>query len=201
MNSRKAFLFNNNVAWTKKRNADFDVTMGAYDGAEICDLVGLYILSKLEKVIPKDQIGLYRDDGLAVVHGSGPQLEKLRKNVFSLFKKLGLKVTIETNIKRCDFLDVYLDLESEVYKPFRKDNKKPVYIHKCSNHPTSIKMQLPSMISARLSSLSCNENVFLSEAPIYNDALKSAGYSEHLVYNKKSHKGPKTQRNRSRKVI
>ena len=29
------------------------------------------------------------------------------------------------------------------------------------------------MISARLSSLSCNENVFLSEAPIYNDALKS----------------------------
>ena len=31
--------------------------------------------------------------------------------------------------------------------------------------------------------------------------MKSAGYSEHLVYNKNSHKGPKTQRNRSRKVI
>ena len=62
-------------------------------------------------------------------------------------------------------------------------------------------MQLPSMISARLSSLSCNENVFLSEAPIYNDALKSAGYSEHLVYNKDSLKASKIRRNRSRKVI
>ena len=26
----------------------FDVTMGSFDGAEICELVGLYILYKLE---------------------------------------------------------------------------------------------------------------------------------------------------------
>jgi hypothetical protein len=45
----------------------FDVTMGSYDGAEICELVGLFILSKLEAKFGKNQVGLYRDDGLAIL--------------------------------------------------------------------------------------------------------------------------------------
>ena len=36
--------------------------MGSYDGAEICDLVGLYILQVLGEKYGKDKIGLYRDD-------------------------------------------------------------------------------------------------------------------------------------------
>ena len=44
--------------------------MGAYDGAEVCELVALYILYKLEQVIHRDDMGLYRDDGLAAVRGS-----------------------------------------------------------------------------------------------------------------------------------
>ena len=28
----------------KESNKDFDVTMGSFDGAEVCELVGLYIL-------------------------------------------------------------------------------------------------------------------------------------------------------------
>ncbi len=55
--------------------------MGAYDGAELCELVGLYILSKLEKLIGKNQLGIYRDDGLAAVFLSGPGIEKLRKEM------------------------------------------------------------------------------------------------------------------------
>ena len=31
----------------------FDVKMGGFDGAEICELVGLYIESNLEKILPK----------------------------------------------------------------------------------------------------------------------------------------------------
>ena len=46
---------------------NFDVTMGSYDGAEVCELVGLYLMSKLEILIGKNQLGLYRDDGLAAV--------------------------------------------------------------------------------------------------------------------------------------
>ena len=52
--------------------------MGSYDGANVCQLVGLFILHNLEKIIDQKYVGLYRDDGLAVVKGSGPELEKLR---------------------------------------------------------------------------------------------------------------------------
>ena len=36
LHSRKALLFNKNDVWVKKCNPDFDVTMGTYDGAEVC---------------------------------------------------------------------------------------------------------------------------------------------------------------------
>jgi len=59
--------------------------MGSLDSAEVCELVGLFLLSKLEPLIPKDQIGLYRDDGLAVVELPGPEVERLKKKVVKLF--------------------------------------------------------------------------------------------------------------------
>ena len=53
-------------AWIKKNSSSFDVTMGSYDGAEVCELVGLFILNDLCNEYGKDNIGLYRDDGLAI---------------------------------------------------------------------------------------------------------------------------------------
>ena len=41
--------------------------MGSFDGAEICELVGLFILTKLEEKFGKENVGLYRDDGLEVI--------------------------------------------------------------------------------------------------------------------------------------
>ena len=35
------------------------VTLGLHDGAEICELVGIYLLGKLSKTIDKKKIGLY----------------------------------------------------------------------------------------------------------------------------------------------
>ena len=49
----------------KDDNPYFDVTMGSYDGAEICELVGLYILHVLGEKYGENKIGLYRDDSLA----------------------------------------------------------------------------------------------------------------------------------------
>ena len=43
-----------------------DVAMGCYDGAEVCELVGLYMLHKLTSAFPGGDIGLYREDGLAI---------------------------------------------------------------------------------------------------------------------------------------
>ena len=43
--ARKSVIFDNNGTWIKKEGGLFDVTMGAYDGAEMCELVGTYLLS------------------------------------------------------------------------------------------------------------------------------------------------------------
>ena len=48
MHARKSLLFDKNSPWSKNDSANtFDVTMGSFDGAEVCELVGLYILSIL----------------------------------------------------------------------------------------------------------------------------------------------------------
>ena len=46
--------------------------MGSFDGAEICELVGIYILHNLSQITNKRDIGLYRDDGLMIF----PQFER-----------------------------------------------------------------------------------------------------------------------------
>ena len=57
---RKSLLFSNSKSW----GMSFDVAMCSYDGAEICELEGIYTLTKLENKTSKDDIGLYRDDDL-----------------------------------------------------------------------------------------------------------------------------------------
>ena len=42
--ARKSLLFNKEKTWIKKEGGTFDVTMSASDGAEVCELVGTYIL-------------------------------------------------------------------------------------------------------------------------------------------------------------
>ena len=62
---RKSLLYNNHEPWKKKEtDSCFDVTMGSYDGAEVCELVGIYLLSLLANIIDKNNSGLYRDVGL-----------------------------------------------------------------------------------------------------------------------------------------
>ena len=40
VHSRKLLLFSNNEIWVKKDNPNFDVAMGSFDGAEVCELFG-----------------------------------------------------------------------------------------------------------------------------------------------------------------
>ena len=39
--ARRSFLFFNDKVWVKKEEPTFDVTMGAFDGAEVAEFVGL----------------------------------------------------------------------------------------------------------------------------------------------------------------
>ena len=64
--ARKSLLFDKQETWIKKESGLFDVTMGAYDWKEECDLLGYFLLYALSLKYNKTDIGLYRDDGLAV---------------------------------------------------------------------------------------------------------------------------------------
>ena len=60
-------LYSDNESWVKKQqNGIFDVTMGSFDGAEVCEIVGFFLLDLLGKRYDKQAIGLYKDDGLAI---------------------------------------------------------------------------------------------------------------------------------------
>ena len=54
--------------------------MVAYDGAEVCKLVGIFMLNKISEKYNKNNIGLYRDGNLAVFKNiSGPESEHIKR--------------------------------------------------------------------------------------------------------------------------
>ena len=51
--ARKSLLYYNDEPWVKKGESNFDVSMDAYDGAEVCELIGIFMLSLLSKYITR----------------------------------------------------------------------------------------------------------------------------------------------------
>ena len=94
--ARKSVLYNDGEPWVKKEGGSFDVNMGAYDGAEVCELIGIYMLYLIGKKYDSKNIGLYRDDGQAVFKNvSGPASENIKKQLQSLFKQKGMQIIVE----------------------------------------------------------------------------------------------------------
>ena len=194
--ARKSLLFKKQQTWIKKENGLFDVTMGAYDGTEVSELVGSFLLYALSLKYNKTNIGLYRDDGLAVFRNvSGAHCEKIKKEFQKLFRQHGLKLIIKCNLKIVDFLDVTLNLTDSTCKPYHKPNDEIC----CINHPPSIMKQLPISIERRLSKLSSNVKVFNESVPIYQEALDKSGYKRQLTFQKTSTNG--TQRRQQKRNI
>ena len=81
LHAKWSLLFNDNCPWEKKSaNNLFDVTMGSFDGAETCELVGCFLLPLLTKKYGQN-IGLYRDDGLAAFNGTPQEIEKINQRL------------------------------------------------------------------------------------------------------------------------
>ena len=116
--SRKSLLFDKGNTWMKKAENIFDVAMGAYDGAEVCELVGTFLLEKIIEVCNKSNIELYRDDGLQ-----------------RLFKEYDLEITAESNLKIVNYLDVTFNVKDSTFRPYHKPDDQIQYIHTESNHP------------------------------------------------------------------
>ena len=78
MHAKNTLLFSNGEQWFKKDgNKNFDVPMGCYDGAEICELIGIYLLYQINNVISKENTGLYGNDDLGIFRNmTGPEVKK-----------------------------------------------------------------------------------------------------------------------------
>ena len=141
---RKSLLFHNNVAWKKKTTTScFDVTMDSYDGAEVCELVGMFILSKLGNIICEKNTGLYRDDVLVVLRNMNARgICKIKKIIIKMIKDVGFQLEIKTNLKQVEFLDVTFNMITGLYTPYKKPNDNLLYINTSSDHPPQVIKQL-----------------------------------------------------------
>ena len=88
--------------------------MGSFDGAEACELVVCYILSKLQGKYRKS-IGLYRGDGLAASNCNPRQMENIKKQICEVFCDCGLRITVDANKNVVNFQDVTFDRQKNSY--------------------------------------------------------------------------------------
>ena len=97
MHTCQTIIFYDNRIWTKKTNKNnFNIAMGSFQGAEVCDLIGLHILSEISPITGPSNIGLYRDDGLAIIkQPSGTTLEKMKKSLIKKVSSIGFEITID----------------------------------------------------------------------------------------------------------
>ena len=90
--TRKSLLFKDQET-AEKRGQLFDMTVGAYNRAEICELVRLFIIYKFQQ---------------------------LNKELQVLFKEFGLNLIIECNKATVDYQDITLNLLDGTYKPYQE---------------------------------------------------------------------------------
>ena len=129
--ARKSLLFNGRCVWIKKEGGLFNVTMGAFNGAEVCAAVGNFLFYQLSKSYNKKDIGLYRDRGLAIFKSdSGFKVQKDKKDIQELFKDNHLSITIQFKDCQLQFhLNVSFNLSNDTYRPFCKTNNEITYIY------------------------------------------------------------------------
>ena len=88
--------------------------MGSYDGADLCELIDIYIESLLEGTLEKDQMGLYQDDGIIILRNTNSQqTDKIGKKILSIFKSIDFKIEITINLRKVDFLEVNFNSETK----------------------------------------------------------------------------------------
>ena len=123
----------------------------------------------------KDEVGLYRNDEIAVCKATPREIEKTKQEVINVFKSNGLKITIEANNKVGNFLDL-------------------------SNHPPTLLKNIPQNINKRLTNISSNEQVFHEAIAPYQQALDESGYNFKLKFDPQAKQATRKSEARKRKI-
>ena len=183
-NAAKSILVNKEEIWTKQSTSEkiyelFDITMVSKHGAEISELVGLYILQGLKQTLPDKIIGIYRDDGLVDIDKStsNVEVEKIKKELHKFAKSIEIKIVFENPAFQINFPDLNLNLKQHSFFSYRKPNNRINYVNSSSNHPLVILKQIQKMIENRLTKNSSSRNLFDSIKKELNDALKLNDYN------------------------
>ena len=197
--AQKSLLFNKSKSSMKKASWIFDVAIDALEGAEICKLVGNFLLHKLSEKYERKDLALYRDDRLKFFNNiSGPVSEKIKKYFYKLSREHDLELTIQCNRKVGNFQYVTWNLENSSYCPYLKDKNKIIYEHRIQS-PSPIIKQLPK--SLRLSQLSANEKILKNWIKPYKEALTKAGYKHKMWYQQNIRQNATTTNHRKRNII
>ena len=88
-------------------------------------------------------------------------------------ENFGLKITITTNLKTVNFLDVTFNLCTGKYQPYKKPNDTPTYINVNSKHPPNIIKALPNNISKRISNISSDKGKIIRFNTPYSENVET----------------------------
>ena len=172
--------------------------MGLYGGPEICELVGIFMLSVLSKKYSSNDIGLYSVDALSAYRNiSGKQAEKHKQIIQKIFKDKGLQIIIKCNLKIVDYLDVTLNLNYGAYHHFHKPSEETTYIHVESDHLPEIIKKILRSIEKRLSQLFSTKETFEHSKDYYEQRLRQCGYNEKLNYTEENNEINQESRKRN----
>ena len=94
LHSCKTVLRHVNEVWIKNNAKEdlLDVPIGGYHGAEVCQLIVLFLLNNLNLLLSKDNFELYRDDGFFIIKMRSKRIiEKIIKDTRAVFSEQNLK--------------------------------------------------------------------------------------------------------------
>ena len=194
IHAKSSILIHKNQPWQKKGNTTFDVTMGSFDGAETCELVGSFLLSQLQHL--NINVGLYRDDGLAITNASPRDTENTKKEICRIFNNNGLRITIEANKQIINFLDV-------TFKPQPK-HLSALHQNRTQNYNTStarattrpsLQRTFPPASTDAFHPYLPDKASFDQAVPPYQKALDESGYHYTLQF-----EPPTTNRRKNRQT-
>ena len=84
-----------------------------------------------ESIIPVHwfgENGIVPYDGLVVLNSTSAILtDKARKDLIKISDDHGLKITVKSNFKTVNFLDITFNLSNGKFQPYRKPNDETVY--------------------------------------------------------------------------
>ncbi|GAB1604561.1 hypothetical protein Ahia01_000737600 [Argonauta hians] len=194
LHARKTLITFGDKLWTKSNNANlFDITMGSDDSAQVTDIVGIYILHEIQNRFPQLEGGAYRDDFLLVTNSTNRNYDRVKKELHHIFNTMNLKIEIQNEYRKINYLDVTLDLDNQTVEPYHKQNEMINYINAESNHPRHMKDAIVTSIATRVSTLSHDITKFEKHSNRYNNALTKAGYTTRIKYVKQYSANPQEQ--------